>query len=164
MNIQNEVNAAMQSAANAIAVSKMVGSNVEAGMQARTNINSAKSELTDNSLKIAGLGKVNSRTDVQKYTEALDSLYEERQTMLDQKNDLVAYYQSLYKGVDEEGNVSLKDFHKRLIPKDVKPKLETVPDAYDVLKETLEEKNKATEQDKQEDLEYYNKVKKEAKK
>lgn len=135
MNIQNEVNAAMQSAANAIAVSKMVGSNVEAGMQARTNINSAKSELTDNSLKMNQLGKPTKRTDLNKYQEALDALLEERQTMLDQKNDLVAYYQSLYKGVDDEGNVSLKDFHKRLIPKDVKPKMEAVLDSEEIMED-----------------------------
>ena len=134
MNLQGMTNQTIGTVAQSVAVGKMLGGNAAEGLEAQNNLNAAKDALEDNSIKQAQLPKM-TRTDRGRYLDALDAIQEERQTLLDQKNDLIAYYQGLYHGVSEEGKVDLHSFRPRVIPKKVSPKHETVPTAEEVIDE-----------------------------
>lgn len=139
MNLQSTVNAAIGSAGQSIAVAKLLGQDAKTGMDVQNDINATKDKLTDTDIKMAQMPKITapSRNDTNRWFDAMDSLLEEKQALVDQKNNLIAYYQSLYEGVDDKGRVDLTKFRERLIPKKVKAKTETVPTSEEIAEEEL---------------------------
>lgn len=146
MNLQSTVNAAVGSAGQSIAVAKLLGQDAKTGMDVQNDIDMTKDKLTDTDIKIAQMPKL-TRNDQGRWLEAMDSLLEEKQALLDQKNNLIAYYQSLYKGVDGKGQVVFTDFRQRLIPKKVKAKTETVPTSEDIAEEKLHDRQEQRKAD-----------------
>lgn len=121
----------------------MLGQDHRAGIEAQNDINDAKDRLADNSLRQAQMPKYTSpRVDANRWFNAMEDIQNERQTLIDQKNALVAYYQSLYHGVSDEGKVDLTKFRDRLIPKKVTPKTETVQTADEIVEEEIAESEK----------------------
>lgn len=146
MNLQSTVNAAVGSAGQSVAVAKLLGQDAKTGMDVQNDIDAVKDKLTDTDVKMAQMPKL-TRNDQGRWFNAMDSLLEEKQALLDQKNNLIAYYRSLYKGVDDEGRVSLTDFRERLIPKKVRAKTESTPTSEEIAEEELHDRQKQRKAD-----------------
>lgn len=146
MNLQSTVNAAVGSAGQSVAVAKLLGRDAKTGMDVQNDIDAVKDKLTDTDVKTAQMPKL-TRNNQGRWLEAMDSLLEEKQALLDQKNNLIAYYRSLYKGVDDKGRVTLTDFRERLIPKKVEAKTETVPTSEEIAEEELHDRQKQRKAD-----------------
>lgn len=112
----------------------MLGQDYRQGIVAQNDLNDIKGRLADNSLKQAQMPKYK-RTDPGKWLTAMQDILDERQALIDQKNELTAYYQGIYHGVSDEGKVDLTKFRDRLIPKKVTPKGEIVPTAEEMAEE-----------------------------
>lgn len=115
MNIQSKINAAIASAGQSLAVSKVLGSNVEEALAVRQDISEAQDRTLDAEENLQTYEY--DRTDKNKYREALQRNLDARDAAKTQEENLVAYYRNLYKGVDETGYVDTSEFRRRLLPR-----------------------------------------------
>lgn len=135
MNLQGTVNQTIGTVGQSIGVVKMLGTDKRAGLEAQEDINNADDKLFNNRIKESRVYASYSRANTGKWLEAMQKVQDEKQTLLDQKNKIIASYQTLYHGVSDNGNIDLTKFRKRLIPKKTVPKIEIVPTAEEMLRE-----------------------------
>lgn len=111
MNLQNRINDTTAVLGQSAAVRKLLGSNAEEAAAVQQNIRSAedRSFAAQEKLRTA-------RYSLPKMREALQNDLDARDAALEQESRLKAYYQNLYKGIDEEGRVDVTAFRRRLVP------------------------------------------------